>query len=185
VAIIAALIGAFAVVLGVFIAQRLTDQRREREMRQAIGRNLKNQSAELVRLFQDRETSRDQRGREVTRVADLAEDLEAACAHMPKSRREGISRLIGELEAVLVNLPSWVERHGPLSDRDAVMVMNRTVILVLSAGEQAGVDPDEMQTRLDFYAKHGPSALRPGGPGFMVPPRGRWQRFKEAMVGNG
>ena len=183
--IVAALIGAVAVVAGVFLAQRLTDHRREVEKRGEVGRTLKNEVSELTKFLSDPQVSAFERTHQIVRVSDLVSELQGACAHMSRNRRAAINSIFDEYRAILLNLPGWVERKGLLSDDDGRAVIMWTGYVIESIGEGPGIDPDVFMEQLSFYAENGPAGIRPGGPGFKVPPRGRWHQFKSMMVGEG
>jgi len=169
-AIIAALIGACAVVGGVILAQWLVIRHNQKVERRALAQSLKNGLPNLLK---------GDVGAESVGFLDTLNQIEGACSHMARSRRTKVLALLDEYAAMVVNVPGRVTRaSGILPDDEREGLTRWTMLVVLAVSERRTVDPDELSARLTFYATEGLAGRRPGAPSFEVPTSGFVSRFR-------
>jgi hypothetical protein len=166
--IYAALIGAGAVVIGVFLAQFLTTYYREKQVRQTLSQKLSVVTSELFRGMEPDADPIDWSGESV-RIRGLLSEMGDACAHMRRKRRKAVDAVLDECRTILINAPGRARNAGgklPLPEGLAVIEWLSTA--ESAVGENRAVVQEGPSPWL-FYATNGLNAKRPGAPPHLVP----------------
>ena len=178
-AIVAALIGAAAVVIGVYLSQALVTRSREAATRRELSLKL---TASLNELFSKmgKGSAPEDWTKDVLQMNRQLQQIESACAHLGRKRRKELYALIDECSLVYVNASGRAKQAGgELPEEEQKFLMYWTMVIALSISDQRGIaDPHAHGAALDFYAREGLNARRPGAPPFKVPARNSWQRLR-------
>jgi hypothetical protein len=179
-AIVGALIGSVAVVVGVYLSQSLVIRNREVTSRLTLSQNLMATMQEMLKKMTPKSTPSDWEP-ERFQINQMLIELEAACSHVGRARRRGIEALTDECQLVLVNAPGRATAAGGvLPEVESKTLMRRIVVVALTVRDIRGrvSDPIAYGESLDFYALNGLDASRPGNPGYRVPARNWVQRLR-------
>jgi len=178
-AIAAALIGALAVVVGVVLERKLTDQRDLKSRTVEITRRLLEEARPLYDALSMSPTFPLEQKRQIYTFISHLVEIEDLAASLRREHRKFVLDQIDEVRPMWVTLEARIAKLGQPSEADIEALARRTNVAVLSVlPEPPPPDSPDFLDRAKYYAGHGFVVPRPGSPELSIPIRGPWRRLR-------
>jgi len=184
-AIVAALIGAAAVVIGVFLAQRLIEKHEFRVTSDATVRTLNEQGRLLYEELRRGPPTSLQQGDAIAQWLGRLNEVEVLATRLHRDHRLAVLRQVDEARAMWVGT-SWriLAHNGSLPESELLALLARTNAVFLSMKRRAPIPPlADLDAQLKHYVQNGLDVPRPGAPTLEFPVRGVWRLLAKLGIG--